>query len=113
MHNAEKIDIPIDVYNSPTEFVLVMPLGWVDKASISLRLENNFLTIAWRRVSPSFKETLIPKIQWCFWWPFTKRVELPTNSYFNNIQSELTPENILIITVPKVFMPDELSIKIQ
>jgi len=80
------IEIPVDIFASPTEFVVVMPLWWVKKTSVSLK---------------------------CFWWPFHKRIELPANSYFNKIHSELSKDNILTVVVPKVFMPEELVVTIQ
>lgn len=107
------IDIPVDIYTSPTEFVVVMPLWWVKKTSISLKLENTMLTISWLRESPSLKESLTPTEQTCYRWPFSKSIELPVNSYFNNIHSELSKDNILTIIVPKVFVPEELTVTIK
>lgn len=108
-----QIDIPVDLYDSPTEFVVVMPLWWVDKQSVSLTLSETTLTIKAMRTPPKLKDALTPKQQKCFWGSFVKHVTLPANSYFNNIQSTLTPENILIVTVPKVFIPEELVVDIQ
>lgn len=109
----QSIEIPVDIYTSPTEFVIVMPLWWVKKTSITLKLEGTLLTISWLREKPLLKETLTPKTETCFWWPFHKKVELPANSYFNNITSELSKDNILSIIVPKVFVPEELVVTIK
>lgn len=108
-----QVDIPVDLYDSPTEFVVVMPLWWVDKQSVSLTLSETTLTIKATRTPPKLKDALAPKQQKCFWGSFVKHVTLPANSYFNNIHSTLTPENILIVTVPKVFIPEELTVDIQ
>lgn len=112
-HNHTPIDIPVDVYDSPQEFVIVMPLGGVQKDSVSLSLDNTTLKIMWKRVSPQMKDTLVPKKLWCFWWEFSKIVPLPTNSYFNNIHSNLSSENILTVIVPKVIVPEEIIVNIE
>ncbi len=109
----QAIDIPVDVYSSPTEFVIVMPLWWVNKSSVSLKLENTRLTISWLREAPVLKSSLVPQKETCFRWPFQKAVELPANSYFNNIHSELSKDNILTVIVPKVFVPEELVVTIK
>ena len=37
---AEKIDIPYDIYESPNEVVIIMPLWWVKKESLELKVED-------------------------------------------------------------------------
>jgi hypothetical protein len=58
------------------------------------------------------KETLKPVVAECFWWEFVRKIELPQNVYFDKISSTLTPENVLIISVPKIIIPDKLEIKL-
>lgn len=110
---SQSVDIPIDVYDSTTEFLIVMPLWGVAKKSVHLTLKENVLTINGERVKPEVKPTLMPMSEGCFWWPFTKSIELPANSYFNNIHSELSPENILFVVVPKVIVPEEITVHIS
>jgi HSP20 family molecular chaperone IbpA len=107
------INIPLDVYESPEEIVIIIPLGWVKKESLQIRLEKTNLFIKWDRIQPKLKETLKPIIQKCYWGQFSKKIELPQNIYFDKIHSILTPENILIISVPKIIIPEKIEIKIN
>ncbi|MFZ5341419.1 MAG: hypothetical protein ACOZBL_02440 [Patescibacteria group bacterium] len=38
---------------------------------------------------------------------------MPQNVYFEKIHTRLSPENILIILVPKVVIPEKLKIEIE
>jgi HSP20 family molecular chaperone IbpA len=107
------VNIPLDIYESPEEIVIIIPLWWVKKDSLKIRLEKNNLFIKWERTQPKLKETLKPIIQDCYRWEFTKKIELPINIYYDKIHSILTEENILIITVPKIIIPDKIEIKIN
>lgn len=106
------IDVPVDVYTSSSEIIVVIPVGWTNKESITLTLDNSHLIVRGERVLPKLKESLVPLSEQCFWWGFEKRIELPNHVYFDKIHSELTQDNILVITVPKVMRPDEIPIKI-
>ena len=106
-------DIPVDIYDSPAEMVIYLPLWWVMKDSIALGLDEHTLTITADRQAPTPKPTLSPKQQQCYRGTFTKTISLPASSFFNGITSTLTPENILIITVPKVLVPQTVSVTIQ
>lgn len=61
---------------------------------------------------PAMKDSVVALSEQCFWGSFEKRIELPDHVYFEKIYSELTPENTLLITVPKVMRPDEIPVKI-
>ncbi len=106
------VDVPVDMYASSSEIVIVIPVWWTNKESLSITLDKKSLIIRWERVAPVFKETIVPLQEMCFWWIFEKRVELPDSVYFDKIHSELTPENILIVTVPKIMRPDEIPVNI-
>lgn len=106
-------EIPMDVYESPAEMIIHLPLWWVDKESLNLTLNESLLTIQAQRVQPTVKESLATKLQSCYRWSFEKTVSLPATSFFNGIQSILTPSNILIITIPKVMVPDSVPVTIQ
>ena len=66
-----------------------------------------------QRNQPTIKPSLTPTTQSCYRGAFEKRIQLPATSFFNGIQSTLTPENILIITVPKVLIPKHLAVTIE
>ena len=109
---SENINIPLDVYESPEEIVIVFPLGGVKKESISIWLEKTILFIKWDRQPPEIKDTLKPIVQECYWWEFVREIELPSNIYFEKIKSTMTPDNVLIINIPKIIIPEKLEIKL-
>jgi len=108
----KQIKIPVDIYESPQELVIVMPMWWVKKEDIKIRLEKTNLNIAWIRKPPKLKENLKKVQQECFWWEFKHTIPLPKNIFFDKISSKLTDTNILIITVPKIIIPEKLEIQI-
>lgn len=114
MTGTQTIDIPVDLYDSPQEFVVVMPLWGVTKKSVQLTLDETWvLTIKGKRKQPDMKASLSATAQTCFWGEFTKTIKLPENSYFNKIHSELSKENILTVVVPKVIVPEEIAVHVQ
>lgn len=106
------VDVPVDVYTSSSEILIVIPVGGTSKESISVSLEESTLIVRGERVLPYIKESAVPLQETCFWWVFEKRIDLPDHIYFDKIHSELTPENVLMIVVPKVMRPDEIPVKI-
>lgn len=109
----EKLDIPMDIYSSNEELVIITPLWGVEKNSISLSLEKTNLVIKWNRNIPNIKDNLLALKQNCFRWNFEKTIELPQNVYFDKIHSKLTNENILIIIVPKIIIPEKIRLEVE
>ncbi len=110
---SEKIDIPVDIYESDQEILIVVPLWWVSKDTISVYLEKTSLILSWSRKMSDLKESLTPVQEECFWWNFCKTINLPQNVYFEKISSSLSKENILTIVVPKVIIPEKLELDIK
>lgn len=109
----QPIDIPVDLYDSPQEFVVVMPLWWVQKESVQLRLEWGELIIQWERKPMSLKKSLVQTSGSCYRWGFSSRIKLPTSAAFDRIHSQLSPENILTVIVPKVIVPEKIVVEVQ
>lgn len=107
------VEIPMDVFDSQDELVLVMPLWGVDKESLNISLEKTTIVIEAERKSPVLKETLMPVQENCYWWMFSKRLELPQNVYFDKIHTKLTSDNILIVIVPKVIIPERVQLQVE
>lgn len=95
----------MDIYESPREIVIVVPLGGVDKKSVELFFDDFQLMLKWVRVKPQLKEDLIIQQDECYRGEFTQTVQLPPYVYFDRIHSEISADNILIITVPKSLHP--------
>lgn len=106
------VDVPVDVYTSSSEIMIVIPVWGTNKESISITLDDRHLIVRGERVAPYMKDTVVPLSQQCFWWTFEKRIELPDHVYFDKIHSELNTQNVLIVTIPKIMRPDEIPVKI-
>ncbi len=108
-----QVDIPMDVYESTTELVVIMPLGGVAKRTIKLSLEGNNLTLTGERQKPSMKDTLMPIQEKCFRGTFAKVIALPSSVYFDRIHSELSRDNVLTIIIPKVIVPEKIMVHLK
>lgn len=107
------MSIPYDLYESQHEVVIIMPLGWVKKDSIALKLRDYNLFISWERNSPIVREDCVSVIQECFWWNIECLISLPPTITYSTIHSSLSKENILTIIIPKNFIPDVIPIEIE
>lgn len=105
--------IPYDIYQSPQEIVITLPLWWVDKKSIELSVKNYRLVINWKRIKPKFKDNLIPLKEECYRWEISQTIELPPEVYFEKIHSKLSTDNILTIIVPKAIIPDKIKLEVE
>ena len=99
------ITIPTDIYESPREIVVLIPLWWVDKNTIEIFYEDYKLIIKWIRVKPTLKEDFVLQQDECYWGEFQQEVQLPPYVYFDRIHSLVSIDNILIVTIPKSLQP--------
>mgnify|MGYP003595298649 CR=1 FL=1 len=107
------IDIPMDMYQSATEILIIIPLWWITKESIKIILLENKLIISGNRVSPVLNEKYVVIHDQCFWGGFEKKIDLPQSVYFDKIYSELSPDNVLSIVVPKLIIPEQVPVVIK
>ena len=105
--------IPYDIYESDDEIVVVLPLWWVSADSISILLDKNILKVSWLRKKPDLKENLVPQKEDCYWWEFSMDIQLPLTVYFDKINPILTKENILLVTVPKYKLPEQIRLEVK
>lgn len=103
----------MDVYESPRELVIMIPLGWVQKKSVELFFEDYKLIISGKRVQPKVKDDLRPLQQECYRGEFRQEVELPPYIYFDRIQSTISTENVLQIVVPKSLLPEKMKVNVD
>ena len=60
------VRVPIDIYESAMELVIIMPLGGVVKKSVDLSLQGQTLLIRGERVKPKLKSSLVAYQERCF-----------------------------------------------
>jgi len=113
MSSISNTNIPYDVYESDNEIVVVLPLWGVNKESLNILLNKNILKIKWKREKPKLKDNLVPQKEDCYWWEFNTEIQLPLTVYFDKIKVVLTKENILIITIPKYQLPEDIKLTIE
>lgn len=113
MWSSDILHIPYDIYESPQEVVIFLPLGWVQKKSIQLNIKNYRLVISGRRVKPSIKPHLIPLKEECYRWKIEQVIDLPPQVYFDKIHSKVTADNVLEIIVPKALIPEKIDIEVE
>lgn len=107
------VQIPMDVYQSPREIVIIIPLGGVQKKSVEIYFEEYKLIITGKRVQPKIKDDLLPLQQDCYWGEFRQEVQLPPHIYFDRIQSSISTDNILQIVVPKSLIPEKMKVNVD
>lgn len=105
--------IPYDIYESPQELVIILPLGWVEKDSLKLGIKDYRLVITGKRNKPKVKDNLIPLREECYRGEITQVIDLPPQVYFDKIHSKLTPDNTLQIIVPKALVPEKISLEVE
>jgi len=105
--------IPYDIYESPQEIVILLPLWGVKKETIKLAIKDYRLVITWERIKPKVKDNLIPLKEECYRWLINQIIDLPPQVYFDKIHSKLTSDNTLQIIVPKALMPDKISLEVE
>ena len=110
---SEKIDIPYDIYESPAEVVIIMPLGWVKKESLELKVEDYRLVIRGVREKIELREDFIPLKEECYRGDINLMIDLPPQSYFDKIHSKLTSDSILQVVIPKAIVPDHIDLEIE
>jgi HSP20 family molecular chaperone IbpA len=92
---------------------VIMPLGGVDKESVQLWIEAGELVIQWERKMPELKMTLVQTAWSCYRGGFSRRIKLPTSAAFDRIHSQLSLENILTVIVPKIIVPEKITVEVQ
>ncbi len=111
--NVKKLSIPYDMYESPDEIFVIVPLWGVDKSSLRLTIQDYQLHIAGVRNKIVIKESLSPIKEQCYWWAIQQSIDLPNHVYFDKIHSKLTPDNILQIIIPKVVIPEHIDVLVE
>lgn len=108
-----RINIPYDIYESPSEMVIIMPLGGVKKESVDISIDDYRLVIRWTRKKIELKDDCVPLKEECYRWDIEQKLDLPPQAYFDKIHSKLTSDNILQIIVPKSIVPEKIKLEVE
>jgi len=106
-------EIPYDIYESPNEIVIIIPLWWVKKESIEIEIRDYKLVITWKREKLLLKDDFIPLKEMCYRWDIVLEIDLPPQCYFDQIHSKISSDNILDIVVPKASIPGKIELELE
>lgn len=106
-------NIPYDMYESPQEIIVIVPLGGVSKDSLEIRIEDYKLLIKGMRAKRFFKDSCIAIQEECYWWVIELLIDIPPQVYFDKIHSKLTADNTLEIIIPKAIIPEKIQLEVE
>ena len=92
--------LALDVYQTPTEIVILAPIAGVKMSDISVTVTEDVLTIKGKR----YLEFNIPEedylTQECFWGDFSRSIVLPASADTTKINAGMK-DAVLKITIPR------------
>ncbi len=92
--------LSLDVYDSPTELIIIAPIAGVKLEDVSLSVTEDILTVSGKR----HLEFHVPGddylIQECFWGEFSRSIVLPDHVDSSRISASFK-DGILRISIPK------------
>ena len=106
-------NIPYDMYESPQEVIIIIPLWAVRKETVEVKIENYRILVRGVRVQPLLKESCISIQEECYWGPIELEIDIPPQVYFDKIHSKLTLDNTLQIIVPKALVPEKIQLEVE
>ncbi|MFN7160286.1 MAG: Hsp20/alpha crystallin family protein [Candidatus Gracilibacteria bacterium] len=115
-HTAEhnEIDLKVDVYNEPSQIVIVAQAAGVDRNEIAVTVKEEVLTISGERKRPeglSIDDKYLHTEE-CEWGKFTRPIILPQNADIKRIHARMTHESLLVLTIPKIDVTEQI-VKIE
>ena len=113
MKENEIPSVPYDMYESPQEVIILVPLGWVKKESVEVKIEDYKISIKGMREKRLLKDSCIAIQEECYWGPVKLTIDIPPQVYFDRIQSKLTFDNVLEIIVPKAIVPEKIQLEVE
>ncbi len=105
--------VPYDMYESPQEVLILVPLGGVKKESVEVKIEDYKLSIKGMREKRILKETCLAVQEECYRGPIRLTIDIPPQVYFDRIQSKLTFDNVLEIIIPKALVPEKIKLEVE
>lgn len=104
--------LALDVYQTPTEIVVLAPIAGVKLSDINVSITEDVLTIKGKR----YFEFDIPEqdylTQECFWGDFSRSIVLPASVDTTKINASLK-DCVLKITIPRTEMTKTKVIRIK
>lgn len=110
--DAAEGQLALDVYQTPTEIVVVAPIAGVKLSDINVGLTEDVLTIKGKR----YLEFNIPDedylTQECFWGDFSRSIVLPASVDSSKISASFK-DAVLKISIPRIESSKSRVIRIK
>jgi HSP20 family protein len=93
--------LSIDVYQDKDSLVLLAPLSGVNEKDLSLKLQDEVLTIVARRSIGDSLLTADFMVKECYWGEVRRAIVLPEGLDLENIDAEID-QGVLKVVIPKL-----------
>lgn len=105
--------IALDVLENHESVYILAPVAGIDLQDIDISIHETTLSLSWVRNKPKefFAHGMQVKNQECFWGKFLRKIILPDNMDFSQVQAVME-HNLLVIHIPKIRF-DSKTIKIH
>lgn len=105
--------IALDVLENHESVYILAPVAGIDLSDIDISIHETTLTLSGIRNKPKefYAHGMQVKNQECFWGKFLRKIILPDNMDFSQVQAVME-HNLLVIHIPKIRF-DSKTIKIH
>ena len=105
--------IALDVLENHESVYILVPVAGIDLSDIDISIHETTLTLSGIRNKPKefYAHGMQVKNQECFWGKFLRKIILPDNMDFSQVQAVME-HNLLVIHIPKIRF-DSKTIKIH
>lgn len=93
--------LAVDILQSDEEMLIVCPIAGVEKAELSVAIQDDVLTIRGERKRLKKLEGKAALVRELYWGTFSRSIVLPDHIDRKNIKAQVL-EHILVISIPKI-----------
>jgi len=111
-NSYEEGQLSVDVYQTPSNLIVVSTIAGVKPEDIDIALNNDMLTIRGKR---EMKKTISDEdylYKECYWGNFSRSIILPVEIKPERIEASLE-NGVLTIVLPKAKSAKQISIKVR
>lgn len=111
-NNYEEGQLSVDVYQTPSNLIVVSTIAGVRPEDIDISLNNDMLTIRGKREMRRTVSDDDYLYKECYWGNFSRSIILPVEIKPEQIQASLE-SGVLTVVLPKAKTAKQISIKVR
>ena len=111
-NNYEEGQLSVDVYQTPSNLIVVSTIAGVRPEDIDISLNNDMLTIRGKREMRRTVSDDDYLYKECYWGNFSRSIILPVEIKPEQIQASLE-SGVLTVVLPKAKTSKQISIKVR